>query len=99
MKKLLFLLLPLSVFAAKPDHTQVLANMHLAKSYFQGIWPDVTKVIVSPDKTRPSNIWTRAVFYEGLIEIYKIDPRAADLKYMEDWGEFHHWSLRNGLKT
>lgn len=99
MKKLLFLLLPLSVFAAKPDRTQVLANMHLAKSYFQGIWPDVTKVIVSPDKTRPSNIWTRSVFYEGLIELYKLDPKAPDLKYMEDWGEFHHWSLRNGLKT
>lgn len=99
MKKLLFLLLPFSVFAAKPDRTQVLQHMHLAKFYFQGVWPDVTKVIVSPDKTRPSNIWTRAVFYEGLMELYKLDPMAADLKYMEDWGEFHRWSLRNGLKT
>ena len=80
MKKLLFLLLPLSVFAAKPDRTQVLQHMHLAKSYFQSVWPDVTKVIVSPDKTRPSNIWTRSVFYEGLIELYKQDPRASDLK-------------------
>lgn len=99
MKKLLFLLLPLSIFAAKPDRAQVLQHMHAAKSYFQSVWPDVTKVIVSPDKTRPSNIWTRAVFYEGLIELYKLDPQAFDLKYMEDWGEFHRWSLRNGLKT
>ncbi|MDE2392681.1 MAG: glycoside hydrolase family 88 protein, partial [Cytophagales bacterium] len=68
MKKFLLLLLPFAAFSAKPDRTQVLQHMHLAKSYFQGVWPDVTKVIVSPDKTRPSNIWTRAVFYEGLME-------------------------------
>jgi hypothetical protein len=80
MKKLLFLLLPFAAFSAKPDRTAVLQHMHLAKTYFQGVWPDVTKVIVSPDKTRPSNIWTRAVFYEGLMELYKLDPRASDLK-------------------
>ena len=40
MKKLLFLLLPLSIFAAKPDRAQVLQHMHAAKSYFQSVWPD-----------------------------------------------------------
>ncbi|MHA8059373.1 glycoside hydrolase family 88/105 protein [Aquirufa nivalisilvae] len=84
---------------AKPNKKQILAQMHLTNSYFKQKWPDVGQVIVSPDKTRPSNIWTRAVYYEGLMELYKIDPKESDLKYMTDWGTFHQWGLRDGLKT
>ncbi len=100
MKKICFLIFWASLSAmAAPNKKQVLAQMHLANKYFQQKWPDVGKVIVSPDKTRPSNIWTRAVYYEGLVELYKLDPRPSDLKYMVDWGNFHQWGLRNGIKT
>ena len=82
------------------DKNASLQKMHLAKSYFQQKWPEVGKMIPRPDRIRPSNIWTRAVFYEGLMELYKIDPKAEDLKYMVDWGEYHHWGLRDGaIKT
>lgn len=100
MKKIFLVLIFASLSAfASPNKRQVLAQMHLANQYFQQKWPDVGQVIVSPDKTRPSNIWTRAVYYEGLMELYKLDPKASDLKYMVDWGNFHQWSLRNGVKT
>lgn len=84
---------------AKPKKKLILSQMHLANSYFKQKWPNVGEVIVSPDRTRPSNIWTRAVYYEGLMEMYKLDPKEADLKYMTDWGVFHQWGLRDGLKT
>lgn len=98
MKNLLIIaLLSLSqVSIAQLNKKQILAKMHASKGYFQQKWPDVGKVIVSPDRTRPSNIWTRAVFYEGLIELYKLDPLESDLKYMMDWGNFHKWGLRDG---
>jgi unsaturated rhamnogalacturonyl hydrolase len=100
MKKIFFAILITSFAAiASPNKKQVLAQMHLANQYFQQKWPDVGQVIVSPDKTRPSNIWTRSVYYEGLIELYKLDPRPKDLTYMVDWGNFHQWGLRNGVKT
>lgn len=100
MKKIFLVLIFASLSAfASPNKRQVLAQMHLANQYFQQKWPDVGQVIVSPDKTRPSNIWTRAVYYEGLMELYKLDPKASDLKYMVDWGNFHQWGLRNGSKT
>lgn len=96
----LFLVLGISFLGiSKPNKKQILAQMHLANQYFQQKWPDVGKVIVSPDRTRPSNIWTRAVYYEGLMELYKLDPQEKDLKYMTDWGNFHHWGLRDGLST
>lgn len=96
---LLGILFP-SLLFAQFDKNESLTKMHLAKSYFQQKWPDVGKMILRPDRIRPSNIWTRAVFYEGLMELYKIDPKLEDLKYMEDWGEYHHWGLRDGaIKT
>ena len=98
-KLFILILLPLGMVFAKPSKKEVLQKMHLANRYFQQKWPNVGQPIVSPDKTRPSNIWTRAVYYEGLMELYKLDPKASDLKYMVDWGNFHQWSLRNGAKT
>jgi unsaturated rhamnogalacturonyl hydrolase len=98
-KIFILILMPLGMVFAKPNKKEVLQKMHLANRYFQLKWPDVGQPIVSPDKTRPSNIWTRAVYYEGLMELYKLDPKASDLKYMVDWGNFHQWSLRNGSKT
>ncbi len=98
MKKYLILFLVfISQFSiAQFSKKELLLKMHATKAYFQQKWPDVSKVIVSPDRTRPSNIWTRAVFYEGLMELYKLDPKAEDLKYMVDWGNFHKWGLRDG---
>jgi unsaturated rhamnogalacturonyl hydrolase len=84
---------------AKPKTKEVLAKLHVAKAYFQQKWPDVSAPIPRPDRIRPSNIWTRAVYYEGLMELYKIDPKAADMKYMLDWANFHQWNLRDGIKT
>ncbi|MFL0163141.1 glycoside hydrolase family 88/105 protein [Aquirufa salirivi] len=96
-----FLILLFVAFSiwAKPNKKLILSQMHLANSYFKQKWPEVGQVIVSPDRTRPSNIWTRAVYYEGLMELYKLDPKESDLSYMTDWGIFHQWGLRDGLKT
>ena len=70
---------------AKPNKKEVLQKMHLANRYFQQKWPDVGQPIVSPDKTRPSNIWTRAVYYEGLMELYKLDPYSNHFVLLHSW--------------
>jgi unsaturated rhamnogalacturonyl hydrolase len=72
--------------------------MVLANKYFMEKWSDVGKVIVT-ERPRPSNIWTRGVYYEGLMALYKIKPDSAYLDYVLSWGEFHKWGLRNGIKT
>ncbi len=77
----------------KDDKEKILEQLTLANDYFMNKWPDVTKEIVN-DKVRPSNIWTRAVYYEGLMELYKIDPQDRYLQYATDWGEYHKWRFR-----
>ena len=81
-----------------PKKKKTLAAMTLANAYFMQKWTDVGKPIVT-ERSRPSNIWTRGVYYEGLMGLYKIDPKKTYLDYAVSWGEFHKWGLRNGIKT
>lgn len=82
------------LFAQKiPAKKEVLKVMKLTNSYFMNKWPDAGKSIIT-NKERPSNIWTRAVYYEGLINLYKINPNKAYYDYAVQWGEKHKWGLK-----
>jgi unsaturated rhamnogalacturonyl hydrolase len=77
---------------------RTMSAMVLANNYFMEKWPDVGKTIIT-DRERPSNIWTRGVYYEGLMALYKINPDPVYLDYAIRWGEFHKWGLRDGVNT
>lgn len=72
--------------------------MVLANKYFMEKWPDTGKEIIT-DRARPSNIWTRGVYYEGLMALYSLNPDENYLNYALSWGEAHRWGLRDGVKT
>ncbi|MBN2214941.1 MAG: glycoside hydrolase family 88 protein [Bacteroidales bacterium] len=78
-----------------PYKEEILQKMTLANEYFMKKWPDVGKRIVT-NRSRASNIWTRGVYYEGLMALYKLDPRPEYYDYAVRWGEFHKWDLRDG---
>ena len=82
-----------------PSRADVLKAMHCANDYFIRKYPDATKPTFVK-KERPSNLWTRGVYFEGLMELIKLDPsKQQNLDYMESWGTFHKWTPRNGVKT
>jgi unsaturated rhamnogalacturonyl hydrolase len=102
-KYLLLLLLFLGVFNTSfaqklPKKKQTLAAMTLANDYFMALWTDTGKPIVT-NKTRPSNIWTRAVYYEGLMALHKIDAQKRYYDYAVSWGNNHKWGMRTGKFT
>jgi unsaturated rhamnogalacturonyl hydrolase len=86
------------VKSALPSKTSILDKMTLANRYFMDKWPDPGKPIVT-NKTRPSHIWTRAVYYEGLMALYKTDPQKKYYDYAVAWGEAHKWGLNDGVVT
>jgi len=105
MKKFIFIsfiLLSISVqllFAQKiPNKKEVLKVLKATNAYFMNKWPDAGKSIIT-NKERPSNIWTRAVYYEGLMNLYKIVPEKSYYDYAVQWGQKHNWGLRNGIVT
>ena len=104
-KKKLFLLPVIIVGIIIPAYTQelpyredVLQVMTQVNDYFMEKYADYKKPS-STDIVRPSNIWTRGVYYEGLISLYRIYPQDKYYRYMTDWAEFHRWGLRNGNTT
>ena len=84
--------------AQNVSKAKTMEAMVLANKYFMEKWPDTGKDIVT-DRARPSNIWTRGVYYEGLMALYKIKPDTAYLNYAIRWGDAHKWGLRSGIKT
>lgn len=81
-----------------PSRSKTLKAMRLTNRYFMDKWPDAGKPIFT-NIERPSNIWTRAVYYEGLMALYGIDKKKIYYDYMLQWGEKHKWGLRGGIKT
>lgn len=86
-------------FAQKiPSKKAVLKTMVLTNAYFMNKWPDAGKSIIT-NRERPSNIWTRAVYYEGLMSLYQLKADKAYYDYAVQWGEKHKWGLRDGIVT
>lgn len=91
-----FCLLTTSLHAQQlPDPSAILNKIQLANNYFMQKWPDAGKEIVG-NKVRPSNIWTRAVYYEGLMALHGIDPQSKYIDYAVNWGNAHNWKFRGG---
>jgi unsaturated rhamnogalacturonyl hydrolase len=78
-----------------PEKEKTLKAMTVANQYFMDKWNDVGKRIVH-ERSRASNIWTRGVYYEGLMALYQLDPKPAYLDYTLRWADFHQWNLRDG---
>ena len=81
-----------------PEKAQILKSLTLANDYFMKKWPDTGKEIVGR-KTWQSHIWTRAVYYEGLMALHKAAPDERYYRYAVQWGESHKWGLPGGAKT
>jgi unsaturated rhamnogalacturonyl hydrolase len=87
-----------------PAASDVLAAMRLVNAHFAARWPDPTIDIVT-DRARPSNLWTRAVYFEGLMALYAVESDAAlkanYYEYAVRWGESpsHPWQVAYGVVT
>ncbi|MBR5656271.1 MAG: glycoside hydrolase family 88 protein [Prevotella sp.] len=100
MRKAVFacLLLGLALNITAQNANDVLATAQRANNYFMAKYADPTRPTFVK-KVRPSSLWTRAVYYEGLMALYKIDPQQRYIDYATQWADFHQWTPRNGVKT
>ncbi|HEV3413989.1 MAG TPA: glycoside hydrolase family 88 protein [Puia sp.] len=73
-------------------------------------WPDLGVTIITdslffegPNRDRhpsePSHVWNRAVYYEGLMALYSIDPDKKYYDYAVEWGMKHQWMPVGGVET
>ena len=101
MKKIAILwgaLIMATTLSAQNTAQQVLSTTQKVNDYFMAKYADPT-LPTNVKKVRPSNLWTRAVYYEGLMTLNEIDPQPRYMDYTDQWAEFHQWTPRNGVKT
>ena len=83
---------------AQPTADKVLGVARRVNDYFMQKYEDPT-VPTNVKRIRPSNLWTRAVYYEGLMALQTIDPQQHYIDYAMKWADFHKWTPRNGINT
>lgn len=106
MKKNVMLLLLLALCGAGtakaetlPNQKETLEAVVKVNDYFMKKHADYRTQSFINNVVRPSNIWTRGVYYEGLMALYGILPRDDYYKYTNDWATYHEWGFRNGTTT
>lgn len=102
-KQILVVLLLLSGWSSLPaqslpDRKETLKTIIKVNDYFMKKYADYTRPSYV-SKFRPSNIWTRGVYYEGLMALHTIYPRSDYYDYAYDWTDFHKWGMRGGNIT
>ena len=89
---LLMIVLPLMAWGSDVFTSQTVMNTGVdVAGCFMRRCPDVGAKSYVGGKERNSKIWTRSVFYEGLLNMYREEQRPEWLKYTLDWAEFHNW--------
>ena len=87
-----------ATLSAQNTAQQVLGTTQKENDYFTAKYADPT-LPTNVKKVRPSSLWTRAVYYEGLMALNDIDPQQRYMDYTDRWASFHQWTPRNGIKT
>ena len=102
MRRRLWLLIGMAALmmegAAQPAADDVLGVARRVNDYFMQKYEDPT-VPTNVKKIRPSSLWTRAVYYEGLMALQTVDPQQRYIDYATRWADFHQWTPRNGVTT
>ena len=86
------------LFSPVGAQNEILQTARKTNDYFMMKYSDPT-LPTNVKKIRPSSLWTRAVYYEGLMALNAIDPQQRYLDYTQKWSDFHKWTPRNGTKT
>ena len=100
MKRFILLMLTFCALTIIQGQTpqEVLSVAQRVNDYFMKKYNDPT-IPTNVGKIRPSSLWTRAVYYEGLMELYKVDAQQRYIDYTDRWADFHKWTPRNGITS
>ena len=98
MKRRLFFCFFCCNIVAANAQQEVLQAAQKANDYFMTKYSDPT-LPTNVKKVRPSSLWTRAVYYEGLMALNAVDPQQRYIDYALTWANFHKWTPRNGVNT
>lgn len=107
MKKLfltllsIFFILPNLGAEQLPSRRETLNTLVKINDLYLKNHPDPLKEIpyYSRKRTYEANIWTRAIYFEGLMALYSIFPNNKYYDYAYNWGDGFKWGMRQDNTT
>ena len=87
MKQLILSLIAVFLATTVNAQEEILQTARKTNDYFMMKYSDPT-LPTNVKKIRPSSLWTRAVYYEGLMALNAIDPQQRYLDYTQKWSDF-----------
>ena len=94
----LLALATLCTWAQGGNASEVLSTAQKVNQYFMKKYSDPT-IPTNVGRIRPSSLWTRAVYYEGLMALNEVAPEQRYIDYTDAWANYHKWTPRNGITT
>lgn len=85
-----------NIYAQTAKQENIINVARRTNDYFMKKFADPNADYPANGKIYKTNLWTRAVYYEGLMAFYEIDPQQRYMNYVDQWGNFHKWLPRNG---
>ena len=80
------------------DKNAIVERLELVNDRFMARWP-IPGDSIYVKRMRPSNIWTRSVYMEGLLALNEVAPQPRYVEYAMDWAVSHLWGFRGGPHT
>ncbi len=104
MKRTLWLILFMACVAGlmagfHPDRKLMMEQMALVNERFMSRHPVAGDSIRANQHVRPSNIWTRSVYMEGLLALNEVNPQPRYVEYATDWAEANSWGFPKSPHT
>ena len=81
-----------------PSRAEVLQLATKVNAWFMNKY-DPADPFLGTGKVRTTNLWTRAVYHEGLCALYGIDPREEYYEYGVKMADGNKWSPRYGAQS
>ena len=84
-----------------PNQKETLNTLIKVNDYYLKKHPDPYEGIpyYSRKKVYEANIWTRGIYFEGLMALHSIYPANRYYDYAYQWGETHKWGMRRDDTT
>ena len=98
---MLLMALPMTAAEKLPSRHQILKTLVKVNDHYLRNHPDPLEGIpyYSRQKVYEANIWTRAVYFEGLMALHSIYPENRYYDYAYSWGDGFKWGMRRDNTT
>lgn len=86
-------------FAQQSQKNEILSVARRTNDYFMAKYADPNEIYHANGKSYETNLWTRSVYYEGLMALYEVDTQQRYADYIDLWGNHHKWLPRKGKEN